>query len=290
MNECDKVHPRLPDYLRDKLSMTERRWVARHLNLCAAARRELDEYKSGARKPPPDRPALPALPWDQKILAWITRDAGPIKPKDTPGGELESLLNTPLEAPLPAGKKKLGVIGLLMMFVLVVPITPLLLLVPHQAWEPLLRISFVQTEIQSVKSLVIEAKTGLFHESPEAAGWNPAQAPRWEGVSGPVAESQQDCVTVEQDFEAYWQLLQPGVPEPSVNFDREAVVLLFQGQKKSTGFGIELQKIQDGGVSQVLIYREKEPGPFSMAKSQVTRPWAIMVIPRPSKPVVFQKS
>lgn len=285
MNECDKIHPRLPDYLRDKLSMTERRWVARHLNLCAAARRELDEYKSGARKPPPDRPALPALPWDQKILSWITRNAepAPLEPSVNP----IPLLNTSLTAPLE--KKKIGVIGMLMMFVLVVPVTPLILLVPHQAWEPILRIPFVQSEIQSVKSLVVEAKTGWLHESPEKAGWNPAQAPRWAGEIGPVAESQQDCVTVEQDFAAYWQLLQPGVSEPEVNFDREAVILLFQGQKKTTGFGVELQKIEDAPASQVLIYHEKEPGPFSMTTSQTTRPWSIIVIPRPSKPVVFQK-
>jgi hypothetical protein len=287
MNECDKIHPRLPDYLRDKLSMTERRWVARHLNLCAAARRELDEYKTGQRKPPPDRPALPALPWDQKILAWITRNAEPVPDPNLPASP--SILNTPLSAPLPPGKKKLGVIGMLMMFILVVPVTPLLLLVPHQAWEPLLRIPVVQTEVQSVKALVIEAKTGWLRESPEKAGWNPAQAPHWAGVDGPVAESQQDCVTVEQDFAAYWQLLQPGTPEPDVNFNREAVVLLFQGQKKTTGFETAFQKIQDAGVSQVLVYHEQEPGPFSLVKSRVTRPWAAMVIPRPYKPVVFQK-
>ncbi|HVM31820.1 MAG TPA: zf-HC2 domain-containing protein [bacterium] len=282
MNECDKIHPRLPDYLRDKLSMVERRWVARHLNLCAAARRELDEYKTGARKPPPERPALPALPWDQKILAWITRNAGVEAPAPP-------VLEEPIpEAPVPA-KKKVGLIGMLVMAVLVVPVTPLLLLLPQSVWDPILRVPVVQTEIQSVKALVVEARTGWLHQSPEQAGWKASQAPHWEGVTGPVAEAQQDCVTIEQDFEAYWQLLRPGTDEPDVNFNREAVVILFQGQKKTTGFGIGLTKLEDRGASLVVHYQEKEPGPFSLVKSQVNRPWFMMVIPRPAKPVVFQR-
>jgi len=118
------------------------------------------------------------LPWDQKILSWITRHAEPaaLEPSVNP----VPLLTTPLSDP--REKKKIGVIGMMMMFILVVPVTPLLLLVPHQAWEPILRIPFVQSEIQGVKSLVVEAKTGWFHESPEKAGWNPVQAPRWSGV------------------------------------------------------------------------------------------------------------
>jgi hypothetical protein len=284
MNECDKIHPRLPDYLRDKLSMIERRWVARHLNLCAAARRELDEYKSGLRKPPADRPALPALPWDQKILAWITRNASASEDNPSP-----PVIEIPSAETSRTPQKKVGLIGMLLMAVLVVPVTPLLLLLPRQVWDPLLKIPIVQTEIESAKVLLVEARTGWFHESPEEAGWKASTAPHWEGEMGPVAEAQQDCVTVEQDFAAYWQLLQPGAAEPDVNFDREAVVLLFQGEKKTAGYGIQFDKIQDEGVSTVLLYKEKEPGAFSLAKRAATRPWSMMVIPRPAKQVVFKK-
>lgn len=284
MSECDKIHPRLPDYLRDKLSRVERRWVARHLNLCAAARRELDEYRSGRREALPDPPPLPALPWDQKILAWITRQNDPPVPSKP-----EVKKPPPLQEDLSAEKKKLGILGMLTMFILVVPVTPLLLLVPRQIWEPILRFPLVQTEILSVKALVVEARTGWLHESPDQAGWKPSLAPHWEGENGPVLEAQQDCVTVEQDFAAYWQLLEPNTPEPDINFDREAVAILFQGQKATTGYGIQLEKINDAGVSTVLVYKEKEPGAFSMIQHQATRPWSMMVIPRPANQVFFKK-
>ncbi|MGH7740166.1 MAG: protease complex subunit PrcB family protein, partial [bacterium] len=252
---------------------------------CAAARRELDEYRTGSRQALPNPPALPALPWDQKILAWITRQGDP--PASLPGPEVKTIPMPPQD--LSAEKKKIGILGMLTMFILVVPVTPLLLLVPRQIWEPVLRLPLVQTEISSVKALVVEARTGWLHESPDQAGWKPSLAPHWQGENGPVVEAQQDCVTVEQDFSAYWQLLEPNSPEPDINFDRDAVAILFQGQKKSTGYGIQLEKINDAGVSTVLVYQEKEPGAFSMTQPHATRPWSMMVIPRPAHQVFFQK-
>ena len=46
--------------------------VARHLNLCANARKELDRLRQGVKLPPVlDRPL--DVPWDQKILNWLYR-------------------------------------------------------------------------------------------------------------------------------------------------------------------------------------------------------------------------
>ena len=45
MNECQKVHPMLSQYLEGELSAREKRVVAWHLNQCAAARKELHQIE-----------------------------------------------------------------------------------------------------------------------------------------------------------------------------------------------------------------------------------------------------
>src|SRR5579863_2290074 len=77
MNECEQIHPLLRGYLGETLSARERRLVARHLNLCASARKELDRLRSGPVKAPLNPIEPPTEPWDLKILRWMYKTPKP---------------------------------------------------------------------------------------------------------------------------------------------------------------------------------------------------------------------
>src|SRR5579872_6040334 len=77
MNECEQIHPLLRGYLGETLSARERRLVARHLNLCASARKELDRLRSGPVKAPLNPIEPPREPWDLKILRWMYKTPKP---------------------------------------------------------------------------------------------------------------------------------------------------------------------------------------------------------------------
>src|SRR5580698_10400212 len=100
MNECEQMHPLLRGYLNDSLSARDRRMVARHLNLCASARKELDHLRSGAVKTPSPVVSAnpPSEPWDLKILRWLfktpkspPKETETVPKKQKPAREMASL-------------------------------------------------------------------------------------------------------------------------------------------------------------------------------------------------------
>src|SRR6185295_601391 len=80
MNECEQIHPLLRGYLGETLSARERRLVARHLNLCASARKELDRLRGGSLKSPVSPTEPPKEHWDTKILNWMVKTPKPAAP------------------------------------------------------------------------------------------------------------------------------------------------------------------------------------------------------------------
>ncbi|HXL72868.1 MAG TPA: hypothetical protein VN963_04510, partial [bacterium] len=77
MNECDHIHPLLQGYLQETISASQRRIVARHLNLCAASRKEMEKLRQGPAKFtfPPVSPL--SEPWDIKVLNWLFKTPKP---------------------------------------------------------------------------------------------------------------------------------------------------------------------------------------------------------------------
>src|SRR5258708_1208043 len=82
MNECEQIHPLLRGYVAGSLSARDRRLVARHLNLCAMARKELDRLRSGPVKAPETSVNPPSEPWDLKILRWLFKTPKPVSRKE----------------------------------------------------------------------------------------------------------------------------------------------------------------------------------------------------------------
>jgi hypothetical protein len=121
-----------------------------------------------------------------------------------------------------------------------------------------------------------------------AAADGEEDAPGWGGNRGPYGQPHAEVIRDPVSFMAYWQLMMPGEPVPQVDFRRSSVAVLFLGTRPTAGYSVRFEGIRTGEAV-TLLWREEAPAPDAMTAQVLTRPWAMRVIPRPSKPVLFLK-
>lgn len=90
-----------------------------------------------------------------------------------------------------------------------------------------------------------------------------------------------DLVTNEREWENIWLiakgLVDPLPTRPTVNFDRQYVIAAFMGQRRSSGYRIEVTSIEKmGKVLNVYIKRYETPGMLTV----VTYPFTLVRIPK----------
>lgn len=127
--------------------------------------------------------------------------------------------------------------------------------------------------------------------APEGASAAPAPSPvtSWGGSLSPSTPELQQLVTDEGTFQKYWQTLQPGQAEPSVDFTTQAVVVLMDQERPSNGYSIRVSSLEEKPDQFVVHYQVQAPAPGAATAQVLTRPWAVQIIPKPAKPVGFQK-
>ena len=81
----------------------------------------------------------------------------------------------------------------------------------------------------------------------------------------------------------------PGLQLPTIDFDKECVVALFMGQKKSGGFAVEMDSIinKKNNSFEIII---KEISPIDMASMAITKPFIIYKLNIPNPKIKFIKS
>lgn len=280
MNECEQIHPLLRGYLEDKLSARDRRMVARHLNLCTLARKELDRLRSGGPKTPAVSAAPPSEPWDLKILRWLFKTPRPSPQKEA---DAQAKKNRPAKQAVPPGsepKKSSAwkfIMAVLLFFVALAFLT-----------------HFVQNAGEN--SLVKDVKRWLSRNhilgvsSSLDLVLDLTDQPHWSGNAAPVAFPYNELVSDPARFRVYWMLLQPGVEQPDVDFTKNTVAVLFMGQKTTAGYTDRFKRMESYTDKTVLWYDEGTPLGGEAASAMVTRPWVLQVVPKPTQdPVLIQK-
>ena len=296
MNECEQLHPHLRGYLDDKLTARDRRMVARHLNLCANARKELDRLRQGVKLPAVlDRPI--DVPWDQKILNWIYRSkpkepkpstpATPASPKPskrrgessaTPSGSSEATAENPPS--LAAKKPSLLRSPLLWLAVLFLG----LFLLTH-----LVQNAGQYRTIRNIQRWMARHGVPMFGSRSTLDLVLDVTGPHWEGDSAPVAFEYGDIIRDQEHFQVYWSLLQPDVALPPVDFTKNFLVLRFLGQKQSPGYAVWFKRLENYSDKTVVYYEESGPSAGTTVTGE-NRPWALQLITKPpQEPLLQQK-
>jgi hypothetical protein len=256
LNECEQIHPLLRGYLGETLSARERRLVARHLNLCASARKELDRLR--------------ILRWMFKTPKPAAKPAPEAGPKRSRGVKLpdQTLVSTP--SPF---RPVLGIIlffgGLALLTHLIQNAGENTLLKGAKRWLSRHHILGVGSSLELVLDL--------------------SSLPRWSGSAAPVAFPFHEFVSNPDRFRIYWQFLQPGIPLPEVDFSRNALAVVFLGWKNSAGHTVKFKRSESYTDKTVLWYDEVAPLPGEAAAAPA-RPWVLQLVPKPTQePVFIQK-
>lgn len=290
MNECEQMHPLLRGYLADTLSARDRRMVARHLNLCASARKELDKLRGGNLKTPLVSANPPKESWDFKAFRWFFRKGSgeasksvePSVPKKTKQGkEASAPAPTPNQvssAVLPKLKQRrssalIPILGVLFLFVGLIFLT-----------------HFIQNASQN--TLVKGAQRWLSQHGITALGTpsldmvlDLTNQPQWGGATAPVAVPFQGVITDTEHYNVFWRVLEPGLEPPTVDFAKNQLVLLVLGPKAGTGHSVHFKRMENYANKTVLWYDDAPP-----ATPASVRSWVLQVIPKPAQePVLIQK-
>jgi hypothetical protein len=325
MNECEQIHPLLRGYLGNALSARERRLVARHLNLCASARKELDRFRSGPIRAPEVSANPPSETWDFKILRWFFKTAK-IKPKidlkprlpiqedqtlmpvefaeEQPQEEpMEKLTEVQPEQPLVSLEEQLALRQAFQPAVLPeikptgqAPVPA----VPHRSTFKFifyivvfflvlaLLTHFIQNA--SDNSMVRGVKHWMAKRGYHILGVRPTlelvvdltNFPHWSGDVAPVAFPYQELVTDLEHFKIYWQILQPGIPLPSIDFSKDSLAIVFLGLQKTGGYEAKFKRSETYTNKTVYWFDEVAPS-GGEAPNASARPWIIQQVPKPAQ-------
>ncbi len=93
------------------------------------------------------------------------------------------------------------------------------------------------------------------------------------------------------EWEKLWKQIHPdsdAPPSPQINFNKQMVIAVFQGQKPSGGYAIEIKKLIYGSNKKIeATVEEKSPGKGCMATSALTTPYHIVVVAKRNQEIVF---
>ncbi|MBU3979022.1 protease inhibitor I42 family protein [Patescibacteria group bacterium] len=91
--------------------------------------------------------------------------------------------------------------------------------------------------------------------------------------------------------EAEWipvlQKTNAGLPAP-IDFNKEIVIAVFQGEKSTGGYSIEIQKIIENENNIEVFVNETSPGKNCMVTQAFTSPFQVVKVQRSDKEVVFE--
>ncbi len=282
MNECEQTHPMLRGYLEDSLSARDRRVVARHLNLCASARKELDRLRSGPMKSPVSPSNQPSEPWDLKVLSWIFKTKKPLsspKAEEAPKKPKAAPKSAPTQAASAPGKKSSALKPLLGIFVFFLALVFLTHFVQNASEN---------STVKGIKRWL--SKNGALGVTPSLdLVLDLTNLPHWSGKNAPFAGAYQGFVTDEDRFRVYWGILQANAPEPIIDFNKNALAVVFVGPKATAGNVVRFKVMKNYSDKTLLEYDEVAPPPSETATA-INNSWIIQVVPKPAQtPVVIQK-
>ncbi len=125
----------------------------------------------------------------------------------------------------------------------------------------------------------------------------PAAAADWSQLSGQFSRIEAPRAVVVRSA-ADWSRLwsdhmgaDTRLPAPPVDFDREAVVAVFAGQRRTAGCEVRLSVRADAATSGVTVLYAVQPARSDgFAAEVLSQPFLIRKIARPSGPVVLERS
>ncbi|MCA1555593.1 MAG: DUF885 family protein, partial [Acidobacteria bacterium] len=100
-------------------------------------------------------------------------------------------------------------------------------------------------------------------------------------MSGHEGVRMVELITNESDWRRAWGTVGGGRPQPEINFNVRSVVVVYQGQKSSGGYSIEIAEIRRDGTVLAVKVNERRPAFGDVTTQVITSPFVVVSIPRP---------
>lgn len=151
-----------------------------------------------------------------------------------------------------------------------------------------------------IDGLAEQRRTGLFVQADiptDDAAYRPApEQVTWETVaSGSQATGVQaprfEIVSDQRQLASFWarvhaSQLQPP-PPPDANFARETLVAVYQGQRPTGGYAVNVRRVTEEQGELYLDVEFVEPGEGAMTTQALTSPWTLVRVLRGGYPVAW---
>ena len=111
----------------------------------------------------------------------------------------------------------------------------------------------------------------------------------YSGIKEPLAQ----VITSQQDLEALWKrhtsVLVPQPPAPKVDFDSQAVVAIYAGEKRTGGYRIVLKNVSSEQSNLVVAYQLTEPPANSFTLQVLSQPFLLLKVQKPPGTIKLAK-
>lgn len=109
---------------------------------------------------------------------------------------------------------------------------------------------------------------------------------------GPSDKVITQVVKTQREWESLWHqhvCVEPPPPLPAVNFDVEAVVGVWPGEKRSGGFEVAVVEIAEkAGEAVIVTYQERSPPPGAICIMALTQPFHLVKMAKTDLPILFE--
>jgi len=107
------------------------------------------------------------------------------------------------------------------------------------------------------------------------------------GIRGPL----QTVIRNQAEWNAFWKRHSSTdtnpPPAPIIDFDREMVVGIFLGEKRTGGYEVEIVREERSDYALYFYYWEKIPPPGAMVTQALTQPFHLVKIAKYENPQIF---
>lgn len=114
---------------------------------------------------------------------------------------------------------------------------------------------------------------------------------RFRGTYSGVEKAGERVIEDAETWEKVWKqvhaTVSPKPKLPAVDFEKQVVLAVFQGQQSTGGHSIRIVSVKEAGdVTRVTVER-RSPGPGAITTQALTQPYDMLVVDKPAQPVKF---
>jgi len=115
------------------------------------------------------------------------------------------------------------------------------------------------------------------------------EIPQWHGQYRGFPEFTTQVLRTAESWAGFWKQVDRELPQ-NLNEKTELAVVVFAGELPTGGYLVKILKTYADKEDLVVVYVVQAPAPGTYVTQVITTPWAVAILPRTDRNVVFKPS